>query len=271
MKLLKDYIVGISTHTPHAGLDTINPRFHGRLYNFYSHAPCGARLPAAVVTLCDPHFYSHAPCGARPSIHPLYQMDLYISTHTPHAGRDVVVAPALVWIHISTHTPHAGRDSAMIRFPFLFCDFYSHAPCGARRGCSRWAGSHGDFYSHAPCGARRTKSTHHFYKYQFLLTRPMRGATFEMVSPGTVITFLLTRPMRGATRSFHWPYRLYLISTHTPHAGRDIFSVDSFQGKLDFYSHAPCGARRKTGQKHYQKQQFYSHAPCGARPGVLHH
>ena len=32
----------ISTHTPHAGRDAVEADINGTVYNFYSHAPCGA-------------------------------------------------------------------------------------------------------------------------------------------------------------------------------------------------------------------------------------
>ena len=78
---------------------------------------------------------------------------------------------------ISTHTPHAGRD-AMVRTA---------------------ATELADFYSHAPCGARHVLPLRHKRYMKFLLTRPMRGATWN-----TLVKMILGK-----------------ISTHTPHAGRD--------------------------------------------------
>ena len=79
------------------------------------------------------------------------------------------------------------------------------------------------------------------------------------------------------------------ISTHTPHAGRDPYNYSEFtstnsflltrpmrgatvannvdmESPLDFYSHAPCGARPAGRGSLYGHGHFYSHAPCGARP-----
>ena len=79
-----------------------------------------------------------------------------ISTHTPHAGRDVVdPCYHLVNFCISTHTPHAGRDVCLVEIISLFAYFYSHAPCGARLIYSKLI----------------------LAFVEFLLTRPMRGAT----------------------------------------------------------------------------------------------
>ena len=122
----------------------------------------------------------------------------------------------------------------------------------------------------------------------------MRGATGDQsAATNTGYRFLLTRPMRGATllciaRSFRCDYfyshapcgarqpgvvgteALWKISTHTPHAGRDVsFSSFSAMDLSNFYSHAPCGARPKVTAYHQQyATHFYSHAPCGARLGL---
>ena len=122
-----------------------------------------------------------------------------------------------------------------------------------------------NFNSHAPCGAR-----------------PCRG-----LAAGTAITFQLTRPMRGATMmgmlgifaqmiSTHTPHAgrdeivgytpaEIGISTHTPHAGRDTQSDIFYPWKRNFNSHAPCGARHRGRGCGCALEDFNSHAPCGAR------
>ena len=57
-----------------------------------------------------------------------------------------------------------------------------------------------NFYSHAPCGARPSSGMHKIRPISFLLTRPLRGATGEIVRKTDMI----------------------YISTHTPLAGRDL-------------------------------------------------
>ena len=49
----------------------------------------------------------------------------------------------------------------------------------------------------------------------------MRGATALPVETHDRSEFLLTRPMRGATYTTHADIDALNISTHTPHAGRD--------------------------------------------------
>ena len=50
--------------------------------------------------------------------------------------------------------------------------------------------------------------------------------------------------MRGATRVYCRYGGYKTISTHTPHAGRDKYSLKLYPAFSNFYSHAPCGARR---------------------------
>ena len=148
---------------------------------------------------------------------------------------------------ISTHTPLARRDIWEDITNAAELDFYSHAPCGARHytnffwhiicisthtphagrdlnvsNKTVWAW---DFYSHAPCGARRSSASADCISFQFLLTRPMRGAT--------------------SSASFGVSF--FQISTHTPHAGRDNENTYTPLAYGNFYSHAPCGARLCTG------------------------
>ena len=54
--------------------------------------PRGARLPACVLASAMAwNFYSYAPCGARLCCHSFIQIRNAISTHTPLAGRDCVI------------------------------------------------------------------------------------------------------------------------------------------------------------------------------------
>ena len=158
-----------------------------------------------------------------------------ISTHTPHAGRDLPVLIALAFlIRISTHTPHAGRDLA------LYADLINSL----------------NFYSHAPCGARRIRMEKLQRTIEFLLTRPMRGATTTTCLRLKSEQFLLTRPMRGATRKFRHLQQRATISTHTPHAGRDVKCFRNGTGGCHFYSHAPCGARLRRRSYAVEREQF---------------
>ena len=75
----------------------------------------------------------------------------------------------------------------------------------------------------------------------FLLTRPMRDVTLIFQEFKIIGMFLLTRPMRDVTQELRQIHRNNMVSTHTPHAGRDsqwhVYACEW----TGFYSHAPCG------------------------------
>ncbi len=54
--------------------------------------------------------------------------------------------------------------------------------------------------------------------------------------------FLLTRPMRDVTWKFFENVGVLAISTHTPHARRDLVPCGMLVTDGHFYSHAPCEA-----------------------------
>ena len=143
-------------------------------------------------------------------------------------------------------------------------NFYSHAPCGARRRRRRCWTYRLNFYSHAPCGARPAPPP---------------------ITPALAIS--THTPLAGRDISADGPERRCTISTHTPLAGRDQAEASHKLSQQNFYSHAPCGARPggiaavavavkflltrplrgATEDEDSSKctYDFYSHAPCGAR------
>ena len=188
----------ISTYPPLQNTTRIGKS--ARTQNFYSHAPCEAR-PACCdrpVHPCD--FYSHAPCGARPgqnswkcrldhfyshascearhiSICDIF-IEIVISTHTPLARRDFTVPLSTVPAHLFLLThPMRGATGQGVYMIQTALNFYSHAPCGARHQPQGKDGHQVYFYSHAPCGARQHDELVAQAEFEFLLTRPMRGAT----------------------------------------------------------------------------------------------
>ena len=58
-----------------------------------------------------------------------------------------------------------------------------------------------------------------------------------------ITRFLLTRPSRGAILQVPVVQFAQIISTHTPLAGRDSIVSDVLVYLVNFYSHAPRGAR----------------------------
>ena len=77
---------------------------------------------------------------------------------------------------------------------------------------------------------------------EFLLTRLMRGVTKVLSRKVADIKFLLTRLMRGVTNALLRLSSHTDISTHTPHARRDLYAGLAIYNRLNFYSHASCEA-----------------------------
>ena len=77
---------------------------------------------------------------------------------------------------------------------------------------------------------------------KFQLTRLMRGVTNTGTVFATPTIFQLTRLMRGVTSDYLNIPKRTIISTHTPHARRDL-RMHQFDGICtDFNSHASCEA-----------------------------
>ena len=131
-------------------------------------------------------------------IHALFQ-----STRPMRGATDEVlnVLDAAV---ISIHAPHAGRD---LRYTGTCRDGLNisiHAPhAGRDRGAPRWLPVMDSFQS----------------------TRPMRGATAEIVFAEHHRRISIHAPHAGRDNTFHLTEAVIGISIHAPHAGRDWFSV----------------------------------------------
>ncbi len=67
--------------------------------------------------------------------------------------------------------------------------------------------------------------------YEFQSTLPMRGETSSMRSRRSSLSFQSTLPMRGETVPDIVLALAYLISIHSPHAGRDVVPVCILSGR----------------------------------------
>ena len=146
--------------------------------------------------------------------------------------------------------------------------FNPRAPCGARRtidhirhsltlvsihaprmGRDLWGVAnprqHDRFNPRAPCGARLRDDLAGPEAFMFQSTRPMRGATTNMLRKNNGIEFQSTRPMRGATGDLRIPRQCRRVSIHAPHAGRDCTPYGVPGESRSFNPRAPCGARRQ--------------------------
>ena len=188
--------------------------------------------------------------------------------------------------------PHARRDAASQRITLTYWNFYSHASCEAWRIAAFLLPLCIYFYSHASCEAWPAGWLSSPPHLVFLLTRLMRGVTPHIHAILSVPQFLLTRLMRGVTPSvqswkvpdtisthtpharrdiFSWYYvNNFRISTHTPHARRDLNPPFRARLRQNFYSHASCEAWQHFPLGHCSQQKnFYSHASCEAWPCLI--
>ena len=110
----------------------------------------------------------------------------------------------------------------------------------------------------AECGAA-------FPPRRFQLTRLMRGVTAPPPRSAHCWIFQLTRLMRGVTTQKCCILWLRKISTHTPHARRDIYSSSAQAGYTRISTHTPH-ARRDEGASYglVVPRHFNSHASCEA-------
>ena len=143
---------------------------------------------------------------------------------------------------ISTHAPHARRDNSMVEKMAAEINFYSRASCEARLNLF-------------PSGT---------LILQFLLTRLMRGATKSTARRLAASRFLLTRLMRGATEERVDEKYFLSISTHAPHARRDIVYWLA-ETNLNISTHAPHARRDATGTKNWNYYCISTHAPHARR------
>ncbi len=145
-------------------------------------------------------------------------------------------------ILISTHTPHARRDNNSLALRHSIT-ISTHTP-HARRD--------------VPCPLPAS------FGGLFQLTRLMRGVTVSVITTRVYGLFQLTRLMRGVTVSVDGKYDVVYISTHTPHARRDVVTTRD-NSKMYISTHTPHARRDLilpcAGRPY---PYFNSHASCEA-------
>ena len=124
----------ISTHTPLAGRDTVEPCTYWFRVRISTHTPLAGRDYTRTIYSCRLlYFYSHAPYGTWQGF--LQSEGLVLTFLLTRPLRDVTWLEDTdpEYINISTHTPLAGRDLIRETKDSQCGDFYSHAPCGTWR------------------------------------------------------------------------------------------------------------------------------------------
>ena len=118
----------ISTHTPHAGRDAATGSGSSASSDFYSHAPCGARLiPKPLVPNHSVFLLTRPMRGATLDNYPLVNL-LYISTHTPLAGRDKEVNMDSQYIKFLLTRPSRGATGQWKCGEYYLCPFLLTRP-----------------------------------------------------------------------------------------------------------------------------------------------
>ena len=192
-----------------------------RVWNFYSHAPRGARRGTGQSRDHDTIFLLTRPSRGATGNLRQSAAKCGISTHTPLAGRDSVNPMWSTPLGISTHTPLAGRDPELSMGRRRKLVFLLTRPS---RGATRsWIGLGGywTISTHTPLAGR---DAFDFWKN--------RGQNISTHTP------LAGRDSSGKPKGF-----IIVISTHTPLAGRDPVGCPAYLHRRYFYSHAPRGAR----------------------------
>ena len=211
------------------------------------------------------YFYSHAPCGARHDYVDTDGVINQISTHTPLARRDGIGAIYLgrtgyFYSHASCEARPLPTNGRLQTHRFLLTrllrgatatapseisgiNISTHTPHAGRDPDNQMATTwQPDFYSHASCEARLLGVETNITNWQFLLTRLLRGATFA----------ILIAKMPN------------VISTHTPHAGRDFISAAMRCG-INISTHTPHAGRDMTPEKKYLWNYISTHTPHAGR------
>ena len=141
--------------------------------------------------------------------------------------------------------------------------------------------------THTPLARRDLEKCVELRRAEFLLTRPMRGATYYSGAARNVPenfyshascearhasltlfffpnTFLLTRPMRGATADHTNEYAADRFLLTRPMRGATCTHLQHKMGKY-FYSHAPCGARQTRSMTVKGDDGISTHTPHAGR------
>ena len=146
---------------------------------------------------------------------------------------------------ISTHTPLAGRVHFNGSVNADGVEFLLTRP--SRGASTNRAVEVEDVVlisTHTPLAGRvRFPQVRFDFLGTFLLTRPSRGASKNSDKNDIINKFLLTRPSRGASTTSATSVSVFLISTHTPLAGRVDISPGWVDIDFEISTHTPLAGR----------------------------
>ena len=215
--------------------------------------------------------------------------EISVSIHAPRVGRDQECHLRLSSKnYFNPRAPCGARRSDASLHDY--CRYFNpRAPCGARRGLCRYCAMSTYFNPRAPCGARQHNNKDGKTNKKFQSTRPVWGATLNLIPMGSAIKDFNPRAPCGARPaaeagkaektkiSIHAPrvgrdflfvgmVIISVISIHAPRVGRDRRWSSTRRRRQYFNPRAPCGARRGHSMTSKPARHFNPRAPCGARP-----
>ena len=193
----------VSIHAPRAGRDACMCCFFACSVCFNPRAPCGARHGCSFVFTCHGSFNPRAPCGARHRFITSASSNHMFQSTRPVRGATVVAAgyrpqgkfqstrpvrgatgftsrSRYLTVFQSTRPVRSATRSSWDGETHISC-FNPRAPCGARQRRRTLSRGFPSFNPRAPCGARRWRTSHIARKSWFQSTRPVRGATYNIL------------------------------------------------------------------------------------------
>ena len=171
-----------------------------------------------------------------------------ISIHAPHAGRDAGDKYITGSNCISIHAPLAGCDVEHIQHTVWFSPYFN---------------------PRAPCGARLFRCCKMFLPTRFQSTRPVRGATVQMLQDVLANEISIHAPRAGRDRRVSRASKAPRISIHAPRAGRDR-RLRLYRADPEISIHAPRAGRDMRDDSAYSIRRHISiHAPRAGRDVII--
>ena len=191
-------VAEVSIHAPHAGRDHRAACSPSRCGSFNPRAPCGARPSIISCMSRRSSFQSTRPMRGA-TYHKLGRPpEISVSIHAPRVGRDQECHLRLSSKnYFNPRAPCGARRSDASLHDY--CRYFNpRAPCGARRGLCRYCAMSTYFNPRAPCGARQHNNKDGKTNKKFQSTRPVWGATLNLIPMGSAIKDFNPRAPCGA-------------------------------------------------------------------------
>ena len=237
------------------------------IMNFNPRAPYGARPNIRGVWMWWHSFNPRAPCGARRSRSSLLTERQGFNPRAPCGARRTIDHIRHSLTLVSIHAPRMGRDLWGVANPRQHDRFNPRAPCGARLRDDLAGPEAFMFQSTRPMRGATTNMLRKNNGIEFQSTRPMRGATcYYKQTHYAIRTFQSTRPMRGATFALYnvAPVVFVFQSTRPMRGATGDLRIPRQCRRVSI--HAPHAGRDCTPYGvPGESRSFNPRAPCGAR------